>query len=527
MEALFTNPWIQATCATLVHSLWQGLFLALLAGLFLLLSGKATASLRYNVLAGLLLFFCMAIVATFYLEMRFVETDAGIHHRIPLQNIENAPFVYQNTIQNNYPAEVMAFFNRHTDIVIMVWLVVVTLRCLYMVVGLYGMRILKREKSTEVIGYWSGKLNELAVAAQLKRQVKLLQSIAVKVPMVMGYFKPVIFLPLGMISALPPEQIEAILMHELAHIRRNDFIANLLQCFLEILFFFNPALLWLSWLIRKERENCCDDLAVSATGNTSVYLDALLSSSKYNAVAPPYAIGLNGNGGLLERIKRLAFKKNITLNFSERMIFLMILLLTFSFSMLVLAASPHVYIKSGSPNHLNKNILPALEPKRMPKPVKRLITAEQLIQKYNTKKQPGQYITDTIHADSIHKSIGKQNQIQTKHTLPVSQLSGQAIYGNGEIDTTNAQMIYGRDNKNIVHQPDQQIYGQAIKRRPGSFNVNILKNMLIIFNGKETSFEDVKAKGTGVKDVHIFVDGAEAEKYGDKGKNGVAFITMK
>src|SRR4030095_11498069 len=92
-----------------------------------------------------------------------------------------------------------------------------------------------------------------------------LQSSLTKVPVVIGHLKPVILFPIGILNSLPQNEVEAILLHELAHIARNDFLINLLQQFTEIIFFFNPAVIWVSSCIKSERENCCDDIAISVT----------------------------------------------------------------------------------------------------------------------------------------------------------------------------------------------------------------------------------------------------------------------
>ena len=102
---------------------------------------------------------------------------------------------------------------------------------------------------------------------QLAFPVLLLESALANVPVVFGHFRPVILVPAGLLAGLPPEQIQAILLHELAHIRRCDYAVNFLQRLVEGLFFYHPATWWIARVIRAERENCCDDAAVAITGN--------------------------------------------------------------------------------------------------------------------------------------------------------------------------------------------------------------------------------------------------------------------
>ena len=109
----------------------------------------------------------------------------------------------------------------------------------------------------------------------ITRAITLFESTLVDVPTVIGFVKPVILLPASVLGGLTPQQLEAILAHELAHIRRHDYIVNLLQSLLETLLFYHPAVWWLSRRIRIEREHCCDDLAVSLCGDPLVYARAL------------------------------------------------------------------------------------------------------------------------------------------------------------------------------------------------------------------------------------------------------------
>jgi bla regulator protein blaR1 len=100
-------------------------------------------------------------------------------------------------------------------------------------------------------------------------------------------------MPLSVLTNFSPAQVEAILRHELAHIRRNDYIVNMLQSIAEIIFFFNPSVWWISSLIRDEREHCCDDLAVNGNMNKRVFVEALLSFQEYQ-LAHSYAQGFAG-----------------------------------------------------------------------------------------------------------------------------------------------------------------------------------------------------------------------------------------
>jgi beta-lactamase regulating signal transducer with metallopeptidase domain len=136
------------------------------------------------------------------------------------------------------------------------------------------------------------------------RPVRLLESASVAVPTVIGWLKPVVLLPASALASLAPDQMEAILAHELAHIRRHDYLVNLLQTVIETLLFYHPAVWWLSRRIRAERENCCDDLAVSLCGDPVAYAAALAELEGLRSTCSDLVLAATG-GSLLARVRRL------------------------------------------------------------------------------------------------------------------------------------------------------------------------------------------------------------------------------
>src|SRR5207248_10168500 len=132
----------------------------------------------------------------------------------------------------------------------------------------------------------------------------LLESALAEVPVVMGHLRPVILMPVGLFAGLSVDQVEAILLHELAHIRRHDYPINLLQIFVEGLAFYHPAVWWISGVIRAERENCCDDLVVATTGDAHEYAVALAALEQNRWATRETALAANG-GTLVKRIRRM------------------------------------------------------------------------------------------------------------------------------------------------------------------------------------------------------------------------------
>jgi len=154
---------------------------------------------------------------------------------------------------------------------------------------------------------WQRRFDEIKTRVRVSGPVRLLTSALVQVPTVVGWLRPVVLMPIGALAGLPAEHVEALLAHELAHIRRHDYLANILQSVAEALLFYHPAVWWISNHIRNERELCCDDVAVAISGDTFTYARALADLESYRPAHFTPALAANG-GSLRERIGRLLGK---------------------------------------------------------------------------------------------------------------------------------------------------------------------------------------------------------------------------
>ena len=153
-------------------------------------------------------------------------------------------------------------------------------------------------------GDWDLRLDRLAEQLRVSRPVKLLESSLADAPLVIGYLRPVILMPAGLLAGLPAAQVEAVLAHELAHIMRRDYLINLLQTFVEGLLFYHPAVWWISRVIRAEREHCCDDIAVQVCGDARGYAAALAALEQNRSAMREWALAATG-GSLVKRIQRI------------------------------------------------------------------------------------------------------------------------------------------------------------------------------------------------------------------------------
>jgi beta-lactamase regulating signal transducer with metallopeptidase domain len=343
METSTTNTFlsdhiVKALCNTLMHSLWQGILLALITGAIIILTRKASAAFRYNLLIGALTLFAFGVTATFIWRLQKPVTHDSSYrsttsHTTAIQTTaaqvistgpaseEAADPIAQPTATGNMTETVIGYFNTHANTIVLIWFLFICARSVQMAVGLHSVSHLKRTNVFEVSKDWEDRLLQLAQQLHIQQAIRLMESGIAKAPMVVGYLKPAILIPIGLINSLTTNEVEAILTHELAHIRRRDYLVNLLQCFMEIVFFFNPAVLWISQLIKTERENCCDDLAIAQGRNKESYIRALVSCEEYKAAGAAYVMAFPGaKNTLLHRVSRMVGNRNYSLSMFEKTI---------------------------------------------------------------------------------------------------------------------------------------------------------------------------------------------------------------
>ncbi len=196
------------------------------------------------------------------------------------------------------------FCESQLDVIVNGWLAGVLLLSLRLCVGWCRVQRLGRRAQQPASAALQAVLARLIERLNISRAVRLVESALVEVPTVIGWLKPVILLPATALTGLSSEQLEALLAHELAHVRRNDYLINLLQTAIETLLFYHPAVWWLSRRMRIEREHCCDDLAVQVCGNGLSYARALVALEELRA--PRLGLTISAAGGsLLGRIQRL------------------------------------------------------------------------------------------------------------------------------------------------------------------------------------------------------------------------------
>lgn len=357
---------------TFVHSLWQGLALAVAAWLFGLFSRKLSAALRYNVLLVLFLVFIAGTGISFAwqwnLQMKHTEeVFTGISSVNSLPAL--SPVSQAAPVVSAPPAppaaksawlQVVSFLNANASLLLTLWFVFFCIRFFRMITGLVYVHRLRHRKISFPDQVWTDKLEKIMAGFNIGRRIKLLESALVSSPLTIGVLKPIILVPVGLLASLPADQVEAVLAHELAHIRRSDYLVNLLQSLVEVVFFFNPGIRWISARIREEREHCCDDLAISVTQNRATMVHALISCGEYHVGRTRLAMGFSTRRNhLLYRIERLILPKNKTSknNIMEK--------LAIGFGLVVIVVVALVVMQSFKARKKIQSVVPVMQEKLM------------------------------------------------------------------------------------------------------------------------------------------------------------------
>ncbi len=270
---------------TLIHFLWQGMLLAGL--LYAILPFCRSAITRHNCALATLILMALAPIATFLSIHDFATSSATALSGSAVTGL--LP-----------PASGGA---QWIDWLVVLWFAGITALSLRAVGGWYLAQSFKRADTLAVPDELLQRCQELQRRLAVTWPVRFLLSRRANVPLVIGWLRPVILIPVSAVTGLAPLQLDALILHELAHIRRFDTVINMLLVAAETILFYHPAVWWVSRQVRIEREHCCDDFAVSACGDAVMYAEALTSLESWKG-ASRLALAANG-GGLKDRVARL------------------------------------------------------------------------------------------------------------------------------------------------------------------------------------------------------------------------------
>jgi len=349
LEDFLSGPLVYRAGWGLIHFVWQGLAIALILAAALVVLRRRSAATRHLAAWAALLAMALCLPVTARLAppvQRVRDTETGewaFRVGLPAETGTGSVSVSEDPESIAPPSDVIdlksgsvtvpggapsgaSSANRATanDLVIgpvaemlqlalpwvvCCWVIGVIVLSARHLSGGWRVRRLGRIGISPVSDSLERKVRNLARRMRIDRAFRLLESTLVEVPTVFGWLRPVILVPVGILGEMSPQQFEMILAHELAHIRRHDYLLNLLQTALETLLFYHPAVWWVSRRIRIERENCCDDFVVATTGERLIYARALtrLVELREEAIGPlPTDLTLAADGcSLLPRIRRI------------------------------------------------------------------------------------------------------------------------------------------------------------------------------------------------------------------------------
>ncbi|MCC8427262.1 M56 family metallopeptidase [Mucilaginibacter sp. UR6-11] len=308
---------------TIIHSLWQGLIIFIVLRLFMLVFPARSAALKYWVSYGALTFMLGWFVVTLFKELNYYNWLSTTALQLPPLTLP--AIIHAADAPTNRLYFTISGYMPYLTMLYVVGLVFNTLKLTLAWNSIYRIR-----QNINDAGF-DNTVKRLSASLAIRQEIQAAFSEWVDVPCVTGFIKPIVLLPISITCHLSTEEIEAVLLHELAHIKRNDYLLNFVQQVIGILLFFNPFARLVSGIISKERENCCDDIVVRVTGSPFIYAQALLKLEENKQQQWQLALAATGKKyELLTRIERIMKTKTQTVNI--RPVLITLLALTCSLS---------------------------------------------------------------------------------------------------------------------------------------------------------------------------------------------------
>jgi uncharacterized protein (TIGR03435 family) len=297
------SSWIQIIGWTLVHFVWQGSVIAIATAMVLRIGQRHTARLRYAIASSALLL--MALTPAFT-TLRLAVSFTPSWHAAAEARAQT--FVAASRMTEPMLDGVFATAQSRLQpvedalpVLVTLWFVGVAAFLARAVLQWRHIRGLHKSALLLRRSRWQAGADRLADRLGLRQAVRIVELPSVDVPTVIGWLRPIVLLPLAAVSQLPVSQVEAVIAHELAHVRRHDYLINLLQTGVEAVLFYHPAVWWLSARIRHERELCCDDIAGDMCGDRVTYATALVEFESRRRAMAGAVIGVHATGGQLRR----------------------------------------------------------------------------------------------------------------------------------------------------------------------------------------------------------------------------------
>ena len=337
MEIIISSPLLYNLALTLIHFLWQGCLIALSLKFLLIITPHQQSRTRYT-LSAIAMIACLIVPIVTYFAIyqpNYVQLSAQSEQSVFIMGTAN--------LASN---EAITWYQDIFDAlpyVSILWFVIVTFLATKITIELYNVNQLPKKGTIPPEAALQQRFEELVKKINIRKPPRLLISLKTDIPMAIGWLKPIILIPAAMLSGLTPTQLDMLILHELAHIRRHDYLVNFFQTLIETLLFFHPAVLWISKQMRNEREYCSDDIAVKVAGNPIAYAHTLADTaslcSKHRTHAIPNMAMAASGGDLKQRVVRLIDQHHCSSNDDSGKFLASVLII---FSVLVVAVKPYL-----------------------------------------------------------------------------------------------------------------------------------------------------------------------------------------
>ncbi|MDX2049505.1 MAG: M56 family metallopeptidase, partial [Chitinophagaceae bacterium] len=403
MTALSQSAFLYALGWALMNSLWQMALLWLIYQLGFNLHKKIKPAIRN--LAGVSLLFAGFLWFILSFAGKIIEFNAVQKYLITLPATEETPLSLNKVIFDSSSGlqSLIRVAEQYLPYLSSAYLIILLLLITRLINAFSYSQRLRNEGLIAIDEHWQLFVKKYAGKLGLSKPVQVYLSSLIDVPATLGYIKPVILLPVTLFNHLSVQQAEAVILHEISHIRRNDYLINILLSVIETILFFNPFSHLLAKNIKKEREMCCDDFVVRCQYDPHSYAAALLSLEKMRITAPAFAMAATGNKDqLLNRVKRILNVNSGNLNYGQRLLALFVMAGIIS-SMAWL--SPSTENKSSKRSSEGKEAVTAAELFNKTEPGKKLILVKKegkkdsLIRMAQNKK-PVTYQFDDLYVKS-------------------------------------------------------------------------------------------------------------------------------
>ncbi|MEO5911041.1 MAG: M56 family metallopeptidase [Pelobium sp.] len=294
---------VKAIGWSIIHSLWQGAIIYTVLFILLAIGYKNSARAKHNLSFAALVLMFIGFCITFF-SLFELPSNGSLINSVAIKAVAGQGL---SRFSNNYYFKDEVYI----PIIVLIYSLGILFQTVILLSSYQKLKRIKKENILAIPAEWKSIFDFAMHQLKISKTVKFYLSTKVNVPLVIGFFKPVVLFPIVLATQLDHKQVEAILIHELSHIRRNDYLTNLLKSGIETLLFFNPFVWLTTKLLAIEREHACDDLVVSFTGRPVNYAQTLLKLELLkNKQSPALSLAATGNKQhLYQRIKRITDMK--------------------------------------------------------------------------------------------------------------------------------------------------------------------------------------------------------------------------